>query len=380
MSDLTLVLLAAGEATRFKKPVKKQWLRIGGDPLWLRVLENFRAMRLFSRYIVVGHADEIAFMLRHIYNEKVRFVTGGASRQASLRNALEEVATPLVMVSDVARPCVEKALCKTLLAAVERADCAVPTLPVPDTVYYDGAPIDRKKVLRIQTPQISRTETLREALDRGIEYTDESSAIHALGKKVAFVPGDASLHKLTFADDTAMLPCLEAPDTQARFTGTGFDVHAFDDSPGHKPMVLGGVTIDAPMGFLAHSDGDVAIHALIDALLGAAGMGDIGELFPDTDSLWAGADSAKLLRHVVHLLLHAGFVICQADITIVAQTPKIGPHKEAMRRRLAEILQIPPQHVNIKATTTEKLGFVGRKEGVAVEAAATLKFFDWTRA
>ncbi|WP_456451773.1 bifunctional 2-C-methyl-D-erythritol 4-phosphate cytidylyltransferase/2-C-methyl-D-erythritol 2,4-cyclodiphosphate synthase [Hydrogenimonas sp.] len=377
MSDLTLVLLAAGEATRFKKPVKKQWLRVGSVPLWLHVLETFRAMRLFKEAVVVGHADEVAFMRRHIYNEKVRFVAGGPSRQASLKNALEAVKTPLVLVSDVARPCVDKTICKTLLAAVERADCAVPTLPVPDTVWYDGRPIDRKHLLRIQTPQLSRTELLRKALEAETEFTDESSAIHAVGGKVAFIAGDASLHKLTFAEDTALLPCLTTPDTSARFTGTGFDVHAFDTSKGHRPMVLGGVKIDAPMGFLAHSDGDVAIHALIDALMGAAGMGDIGEIFPDTDASWAGADSAKLLRHVVHLLTHAGFEIASADLTIVAQTPKIAPHKEAMRRRLAELLDIAPQHMNVKTTTTEKLGFVGRKEGVAVQASATLKFFNW---
>ena len=380
MSDLSLILLAAGEATRFKRPVKKQWLRVGASPLWLHVLETFRAMRLFERIVVVGHADELAFMRRHIYNEKVRFVTGGPSRQASLKNALEEVETPLVLVSDVARPCVDRSVCKTLLAAVERADCAVPTLPVPDTVWYDGAPIDRKHLLRIQTPQLSRTGILRKALDSETEYTDESSAVHAVGGKVAFIAGDASLHKLTFAEDTALLPCLAPPDTAARFTGTGFDVHAFDTSEGHGPMVLGGVKIDAPMGFKAHSDGDVAIHALIDALMGAAGMGDIGEIFPDTDAAWAGADSAKLLRHVIHLLTHTGFEIVGADLTIIAQTPKIGPHKEAMRRRLAEILQIAPQHMNVKATTTEKLGFVGRKEGVAVQASATLKFFDWMQA
>jgi 2-C-methyl-D-erythritol 4-phosphate cytidylyltransferase/2-C-methyl-D-erythritol 2,4-cyclodiphosphate synthase len=143
-------------------------------------------------------------------------------------------------------------------------------------------------------------------------------------------------------------------------------------------MKLGGITIDAPYGFKAHSDGDVAIHALIDALMGAAGMGDIGELFPDTDAAWAGADSAKLLRHVVHLLTRTGFEIVHADLTIIAQKPRIGTYKEAMRRRLAELLAIAPQHLNIKATTTEKLGFVGRGEGVAVQAAATLKFYDWT--
>ncbi len=377
MSDLTLVLLAAGEASRFEKPVKKQWLRIGREPLWYRTLEKFLQMRLFRQAIVVGHADEIAFMRRHINNEKVHFVVGGDSRQGSLSNALQAVKTPLVLVSDVARPCVDKAICRTLLAAIETADCAVPTLPVADTVYYEGHPIDRKELLRIQTPQLSRTDKLRQALRQARIFTDESSAIHALGGKVAFIGGDASLHKLTYAEDIALLPCLRPPDLTARFCGTGFDVHAFEKG---REMVLGGVSIESEVGFKAHSDGDVAIHALIDALLGAAGMGDIGELFPDTDATWAGADSAKLLRHVVHRLWHTGYSVEHADVTIVAQIPKIGPYKEAMRYRLAKLLAIEPHRMNVKATTTEGLGFVGRKEGVAVQAAATLQFIDWTQA
>lgn len=376
MSDLSLILLAAGEATRFKKPVKKQWLRTGVDPLWLTVLRNFLDMHLFKKAIVVAHTEEIAFMRRHINNEKVRFVTGGASRQASLRNGLEAVRTDKVLVSDVARPCVDREICKTLLAAIERADCAVPALPVPDTVWYEGRPIDRKHLLRIQTPQLSRTEILKKALTQGKEYTDESSAVHAMGGKVAFIPGDASLHKLTYAEDIGLLPCLTPPDTTARFTGTGFDVHAFEEG---RVMKLGGVTIDVPYGFKAHSDGDVAIHALVDALLGAAGMGDIGEHFPDSDAAWAGADSAKLLKHIYHLLTHTGFQILQADLTIIAQQPKIGPYKDKIRYRLAEILELAPQNLNVKATTTEKLGFVGRKEGVAVQASATLGLIDWTR-
>ena len=377
LSDSTLILLAAGEATRFRKPVKKQWLRMGTRPLWLTVLERFREMRLFKELVVVGHADELHYMKRHVDGRKVRFVAGGASRQASLANALEGVGTSLVLVSDVARPCVDKAVCKTLFAAVEEADCAVPALPVPDTVWYEGRPIDRKELLRIQTPQLSRTEKLREALAQGREFTDESSAIHALGGRVAFVGGDDSLQKITFGPETSLLPCLTPPDTAARFTGTGFDVHAFEEG---KPMKLGGVAIDVPYGFKAHSDGDVAIHALIDALLGAAGMGDIGELFPDTEAAWAGADSLKLLRHVYHLLVRCGFEIVQADVTILAQKPRVGPYKEKMRFTLAEALQIPPERMNVKATTTERLGFVGREEGVAVQASATLKFFDWTRA
>ncbi|RUM44040.1 MAG: bifunctional 2-C-methyl-D-erythritol 4-phosphate cytidylyltransferase/2-C-methyl-D-erythritol 2,4-cyclodiphosphate synthase [Hydrogenimonas sp.] len=373
MSDLTLVLLAAGEATRFKKPVKKQWLRIGSDPLWLHVAKAFEKMGLFQEIIITSHPDELSYMQRFGH---YTFVEGASTRQDSLRNALQYVKTPLVLVSDVARACVDIAICQRLLEGLKDADCAVPVLPVSDTVYYDGQPIDRSKVFRIQTPQLSRTETLQTALQSETLFTDESSAIYHYNGKVVFVEGDTALHKLTFAEDLKHLPCLKHPDTSLSFTGNGFDVHAFEES---KPMVLGGVEIDAPFGFKAHSDGDVAIHALIDALLGAAGMGDIGELFPDTDATYAGADSKELLKRVVQKIHHVGFDIIHADITIMAQTPKLAPYKVAMAQTLANILDVPATRLNVKATTTERLGFVGRQEGVAVSATATLKYFDWTQ-
>ena len=372
MSDLTLVLLAAGEATRFKKPVKKQWLRIGSEPLWFRVAGTFESMGLFRKIVIAAHPDEIDYMKRFA---NYTFTEGGESRQASLQNALASVDSPLVLVSDVARACVKREICEALLRAIETADCAVPALPVSDTVYYENEPIDRSKLLRIQTPQLSRTEKLRAALSQPGEFTDESSAIRHDGGKIAFIEGDESLHKLTFADDISRLPCLEAPDTSLCFTGNGFDVHAFEEG---KRMVLAGVQIDVPYGFKAHSDGDVAIHALIDALMGAAGMGDIGELFPDTDQAYAGADSAQLLKRVVQKIHHYGFEIVHADLTIMAEIPKLSPYKNEMMRRVASLLQITPDRMNIKATTTEKLGFVGRKEGVAVNATATLKYFNWT--
>ncbi len=377
MSDLTLVLLAAGDATRFQKGVKKQWLRIGSDPLWLKVAQKFEAMNLFKKIVVASHPDEIEYM-RHFgcYS----FTEGGDSRQSSLINALKEVDTPLVLVSDVARACVSKEICERLLEKIADAECAVPAIGVSDTIYYDGKPAEREKFLRIQTPQLSRTDALKTALaQEGVIFTDESSAIFHSGGRVVFVEGDDSLHKLTFSDDIRHLPCLKesAPDTTLSFTGGGYDVHAFEAG---KKMVLCGIRIDVDYGFKAHSDGDVAIHALIDALLGAAGMGDIGELFPDTDEAYAGADSGKLLERVVTKLHHFGFDIVHTDLTIMAQQPKISPYKAKMRERIASLLGIGQQRVNIKATTTEGLGFVGRREGVAVSAAATLKFHDWTKA
>lgn len=370
MSDFTLVLLAAGNSTRFKVPVKKQWLRIGHDPLWFYVTNRIKENLPDSHVILAAHPDEIPF-IRAVCDYTV--VEGGSTRQQSLKNALKEVKTPYVLVSDIARACIDPLLIERLLASKGAADTIVPALDVHDTVVYNGETIVREHVKRIQTPQLSRTEILRNALETTQEYTDESSAIVAFGGSRLFVEGDAHAAKITHAGDTAGLACLLPPSSMT-FTGNGFDVHGFEEG---KRMVLGGVTIDSPFGFKAHSDGDVAIHALIDALLGAACLGDIGMLFPDTDAAYENIDSKELLRLCVQKLHHFGFVIAHADVTIIAQTPKISPYKDAMRQTLASIMLIPVSRVNIKATTTEHLGFIGRKEGVGVFATASVHYFDW---
>lgn len=303
------------------------------------------------------------------------YVEGGDSRQASLTNALAAVETPFVLVSDIARACIPATMLERILAAKGEAACVVPVLPATDTLYMDEAPIDREKVRIIQTPQLSVTERLKTALSGEQEFTDDSSAIASLGESVAFVEGDPKAHKLTTLSDLDRLPCLKAP-SQRALTGFGLDIHPFEAG---KPMVLCGVPVASEVGFKAHSDGDVAIHALIDALLGAAGMGDIGESYPDTDAAYAGADSKRLLQDTVARLQSHGYEIGNVDMTILAQTPKVSPYKQQMRQTLASLLQLPLHRVNIKATTAEKLGFVGRKEGVTVHAVASLYYFDWTK-
>lgn len=370
MSDLTLILLAAGNSSRFKTAVKKQWLRIDHDPLWLYVTNRITAMKNFSKVIIVAHPDEISFMNSMC---DFTFIAGGQTRQESLKNAMEQVESPYVLVSDIARSCVSPELIERLMSAYEQADCIVPALSLNDTIVYDNTTINRDQVKRVQTPQLSKTSVLKAALQTSIEYTDESSAIVAFGGTRHFVEGDEAGHKITHTHDLSSLACLKEPSSTS-FTGNGFDVHSFEEG---KPMVLGGVSIESPFGFLAHSDGDVAIHALIDALLGAACLGDIGMLFPDTDETYKNADSKELLRHCVLKLHQFGFVIDHADITIIAQTPKIATYKDQMRRILSSLLHIPSSRVNIKATTTEHLGFIGRKEGVATLATASLHYFDW---
>jgi len=372
LSDTTLVLLAAGSASRFKSSVKKQWLYSGEKPLWLQVAQRFASYHPFAKIIIVSSKAEIAYMK---YFADFTFVEGGKSRQASLRHALDKVETPYVMVSDVARCCVPQEMVKRVLEAKTKAACIVPTLPVNDTLYFETSPVDREKMHIIQTPQLSHTQTLRKALSTTQTFTDESSAIAALGEKITFVEGSPLAHKLTRLADLKHLPCIEAP-ASTNLVGYGIDIHPFE--PG-KEMKLCGVTIDVDYGFKAHSDGDVAIHALIDALLGAAGMGDIGELYPDTDADYAGADSAMLLTDTLRRIKSFGFEVGNVDLTIMAQAPKLLPYKEAMRKRLATLLEIAPNRVNIKATTAEKLGFIGRREGVTVHAVANLHYFNWKK-
>lgn len=370
MSKLTLVLLAAGTSSRFEFNVKKQWLRINHTPLWQFVADRLQNTQLFEKIIITSPADDLEYM-KHFAD--YTFVNGGTTRQESLKNALEFVDSEFVLVSDIARGCVSEEFLSRIISKKSDADCIVPYLKVTDTIVYGDTTINRDDVKRIQTPQLSHTTTLKKALATKEQFTDESSAIVASGGTREFIPGEDDAHKITYIQDLHKLPCLEKPSNDT-LSGTGFDVHAFKDG---GVMWLGGVMIDSEQSFKAHSDGDVAIHALIDALLGAAGMGDIGMMFPDNNDAYKGIDSKELLRSVVTKINHYGFVIVNVDLTIAAQKPRISTYKLEIRKTLADILQIDTSRVNIKATTTEKLGFIGRAEGVGVIANANLKYFNW---
>jgi len=372
LPDLALVMLGAGSSSRFSQRVKKQWLRIEESPLWLYATQNLQQLFPFKQIIVTTTPDEHFYAGK--FSDTITFVRGGETRQESLTNALLHVKTPYVLVSDIARPCIDQEMLVRILSEMENNDIVVPYLPVVDTVVYEDTTINRDHVKLIQTPQLSRTEMLRKALQTPTVYTDDSSAIKAMGGKVAYVLGNPEAKKLTCKEDIATLSCLKAPSVTP-FVGQGFDVHAFEEG---KAMMLGGVEVHPTTGFKAHSDGDVAIHALIDALLGAAGAGDIGELFPDNDPRYKDIDSKILLKEVCSFLAKVGFEIVHCDITVMAEFPRLSAFKDTIRFTLANIMAISPIHVNVKATTTEKLGFVGRREGVAVSATATLKYYDWT--
>ena len=375
MLDVTLIMLGAGSSSRFEMPVKKQWLRVGGDPLWLFAAKNLSSHYAFKEIIIASNEEKYMSKFAPTH----RFVKGGATRQESLKNALKLVQSEFVLVSDIARPMISAELFSRIISGIQNADCVVPALKVSDTVYLGAGVVDREQIKLIQTPQLSRTAMLKSALESGQIYTDDSSAIAAAGGKIWYVQGDENARKITFKDDLAKICGLGAPSSEI-YVGNGFDVHAFEEERKEGSFVtIGGEKIPFERNLKAHSDGDVAIHALIDAILGAAGLGDIGEHFPDTDDKFKGADSALLLKEAYNLVRSVGFELINADITVIAEQPKLGKFKSAMEANIASALNLTPSRINVKATTTEKLGFTGRGEGIAATASASLKIYDWTQ-
>lgn len=372
MQNISLILLLAGGSTRFDLPVKKQWLRVADQPLWEFVLDRFRSFYPFDKIVLVASKDD-ADHIAYLSDEIV--VVGGATREDSLRNALSEISSEFVLVSDVARCCVSRELVLRVLNHAVQADCVVPALKVVDTVVNENGVVDRDSLKRIQTPQRSRTTALKNALANKSGFTDESTLIKANGGSVAFVAGEEGAEKLTFGTETLKLDCLAKPSNQV-FVGFGFDTHSFEDG---KKMVLGGVEIPVDYGFKAHSDGDVALHALIDAVLGACALGDIGTLFPDTDQQYKNADSKELFRIALDKVRSYGYEIRSVDLTILAQKPRLESYKKEIAKKIASLTNLKKERVNIKASTMEKMGFVGRGEGVIVQAVATLGFFDWSK-
>lgn len=372
---ISLIILCAGNSSRFGLGTKKQWLRINHVPLWLFVTNHLQNMYEFDNIVLTAHEEELNYMKSFLESDSnINVVAGGSTRQDSMGNALQHIASEYVMVTDVARACIQKEQIQALIQSCGEADCIVPYINVADTVVYEGETINRDEVKLIQTPQLSSTKKLTSALQNDTQFTDDSSAIKSINGTIKYILGDTKAKKLTYAQDLFDLDCLKAP-SKDQFSGFGYDVHQFEEN---KPMVLGGVSLDVAYGFKAHSDGDVLIHSVIDALLGACGAGDIGEFFPDTDEKYKGADSKVLLEKIVSFINNVGYELINIDLTIVAQQPKINPYKSQIKESMAKLLQLPKQMVNIKATTSEKMGFIGRCEGVAVYSVANLKFYDWS--
>ena len=299
-------------------------------------------------------------------------ILGGASRRQSVRNGLEALeGADRVLIHDAARPFLPAAVIDRLLDALNDYDGAVPALPVVDMLARrDGGSVERDDLVRVQTPQAFQFEPIlhAHAAWSGGDATDDAQVARAAGLAVAIVEGDPSLDKLTYEGDFARVEAMLGGRAITR-TGMGFDVHAF--GPGQS-LWLGGIEIPHERGLVGHSDADVLLHAVTDALLGAIGAGDIGDHFPPSDARWRGVPSSLFVEHARDLVEQAGGRIDHVDATIICEAPRIGPYRHSMRERLADLLRLSLHSVSVKATTTERLGFAGRGEGIAVQAIATV--------
>lgn len=387
---LHAVVPAAGRGERFDPTAQapKQYAPLAGATVLEWSLRALRAEpRLATLVVALRAGDEAgAALLAGLGEPRLRTATGGASRQESVLGGLELLATladpeDWVLVHDAARPCLSSEEVSALIEALGRgAPGAVLAAPIFDTVKRErsGAvaeTVERAGLWRALTPQVFRLGELREALvgaaREGTAVTDESQAMERRGVHPVLVPGSPFNIKVTRAEDLAMAESVIRARGAGRMRiGQGCDVHAFGDG---DHVILGGVRIAHARGIVAHSDGDVVIHALCDALLGALGAGDIGQHFPDSDARYRGADSRLFLREVASRMRAAGFALVNADITVLAEAPRIAKHRAAMVENLATDLGVDPSTINVKATTTEKLGFLGRGEGLAALATVMLQ-------
>ena len=374
--SVTALIVAAGNGARLGGGMPKQYRALGGKPVLRWAVEALAAHpRVDAVRVVIGEGqNELA---REALDgiDVGALVHGGEQRADSVRAGLGALNSSQVLVHDAARPFCPPQVIDRLLDALGSHDGAAPVLPVGDTLARAdtllGEEIDRSGAVRVQTPQAFGLAALRSAYDRwtGAPPTDETSVARASGLGVAVVEGDPMLDKLTTAADWDRAEAMLAASLTPR-TGLGFDVHAFG---GDGPVMLGGIAVPHARGLAGHSDADVVLHAITDALLGAAGLGDIGEHFPPSDPQWRGASSDRFLAHAAELIRSSGGIIVHVDCTLVCEEPKVGPHRSAMRARIAAILGLGEQDVSIKATTTDGLGFTGRREGIAAQAVANIR-------
>lgn len=364
------IVVAAGQGLRAGQPVPKQFAQWRGKPVVRHSVEALLAAGA-NPVVVAIPADGEALAAEALAGLAIEFVIGGETRQASVARALAAIGeAPAVLIHDAARPRLPANVIGRLLAALATHSGAIPVLPVVDSLAVDSEGVmtgsaDRETLRRVQTPQAFRSAAIRAAHRQWSGQPgagDDAQVMRAAGGSVALVAGDEALHKLTFAEDFM-------DDLPAIRTGTGFDVHRLAEG---EDLWLCGLRIDHTHGLAGHSDADVGLHALVDSLLGAVAAGDIGQHFPPTDPRWKGADSGQFLRHAVSLVEAAGYAIGNLDLTLMCEAPKIGPHRDAMRARVAELAGIDIGRVSVKATTTERLGFTGRGEGIAAQAVATV--------
>jgi len=384
MTSCVALIVAAGSGERFGGDRPKQYQDLGGRAVLHHTVSAFlRHVAVSSVQVVIQPAH------RELYDDAVTGlglpepVAGGATRQESVRLGLEQLANlepapDFVLIHDAARPLIDARTISAVRAKLDEVPAAIAAVPVTDTLkrgdaggLIDGT-VERAGLWRAQTPQGFRfPDILRAHRDlAGAELTDDAAVAEKAGLGVALVQGNADNLKVTNQADmarAALIMSAALPDVR---TGLGFDVHRF--APGDH-VVLCGVKVPYEARLDGHSDADVGLHALTDALLGALAAGDIGSHFPPSDPQWRGADSALFLRHAVGMVSERGGIIAHVDVTLICERPKVGPHREAMVARMAELLDMAPGRVSVKATTTERLGFTGRGEGIAAQAIATIR-------
>jgi 2-C-methyl-D-erythritol 4-phosphate cytidylyltransferase/2-C-methyl-D-erythritol 2,4-cyclodiphosphate synthase len=382
MTRTEALIVAAGRGARFGGDVPKQYRRLAGQPVLRRTVRAF-----VDHPAVAGVRAVINPDYRELHDDAVAGlaarppVSGGIERQDSVRLGLEALAAESppdrVLIHDAARPLVDGETIARVVAALDDHDGAIAALPVTDTLKrgeegFTAGTVDRTGLWRAQTPQGFRFGAILEAhrAVAGLALTDDAAVAEQGGLDVALVAGNEDNFKVTTEDDLARAERLLAGGPADVRVGQGFDVHRF--APG-EGVLLCGVRIPFDRRLEGHSDADAGLHALTDAILGALGAGDIGQHFPPSDPQWQGADSRQFLEHACGLVRARGGRVAHADVTLICQAPKIGPHRAAMTQTLAGIMGISPGRVGVKATTTEQLGFTGRGEGVAAMATATIR-------
>ena len=373
------LIVAAGQGNRVGGEVPKQYRVIAGKTVLAHAHEALASHDAIDGVVVVVAAGQ-EDLAQALLGEDVQVVVGADSRRGSVHAGLEAIAAAggadIVLIHDAARPFLPPVVVDRLLDALMDKDGAIPILPVADTLVRGAGglmenTVDRAQLHRVQTPQAFRFPAILAAhrtWDTAHDATDDAQILRACGHDVILVQGDERLNKLTYEQDFSRVQALLAPAFVTR-VGMGYDVHRLAAG---EPLWLGGVLVPHDRGLAGHSDADVALHAIVDAVLGALADGDIGSHFPPSDPQWRGASSDRFLAHAGdRVKAHQGR-IDHIDLTIICEAPKIGPHREAMRARIAEILEVSTEQVSVKATTTERLGFAGRREGIAAQAVATL--------
>jgi 2-C-methyl-D-erythritol 4-phosphate cytidylyltransferase/2-C-methyl-D-erythritol 2,4-cyclodiphosphate synthase len=387
--QVAAIVLAAGRGLRVGGDLPKQYRQIAGEPVIRASLMAFgHHAEIIGVQPVIQQEDAGLFQAATAGLKLLPPVQGGETRQASVRAGLEAIAASapdLVLVHDAARPFVSRSLISRAIAAAAQSGAAIPAIAVTDTVKRVDADgrvcetLDRTALRAVQTPQAFRYSSLLEAHRRALaagrdDFTDDAALAEWAGSPVTVFPGEAGNMKLTNAEDFAHAEAAQLNALGDVRTGNGFDVHAFADG---DHVWLAGIRIPHTRGLLGHSDADAPLHALVDAILGALADGDIGQHFPPSDPQWRGAPSDVFLRFAAERVRARGGRIAHLDLTIVCEEPKVGPHRDAMRARVAEIAGIPAERVGVKATTSERLGFTGRSEGIVAMATATVRL-PWT--